>query len=132
MSKVKFYLDSKQKARHRQRRYETMHKKFSRARKSERREYSRFYGFCGYSVERQKVRVSCVRVKDPRGRTVLIPRYESVGGEVFIVKQHSITARYCKQSAARKFRRNKKFDEDSYILKGTKYKKDYDVQWSMT
>lgn len=132
MSKVNCYLDSKQKARHRQRRYETSHKKLSRARKSERGEYSRFYGFCGYFVERQRERVTTVAVKDPGGRTILIPQFERIGGEIFIVKHCSITARYSKQVAARKFRRNKKYDEDSYILKGSKYKKDYDVQWSVT
>ena len=67
MSKVNLYLDSdsKQKARHRLRRYETAQKKFSRARKYD------------------------------RGRT-------------------------------------KRFDEDSYLLKGSKYKKDFDVVWSVT
>ena len=132
MSKVNCYLDSKQKARHRQRRYETSHKKLSRARKSERGEYSRFYGFCGYFVERQRESVTTVAVKDPGGRAILIPQFERIGREIFIVKHCSITARYSKQVAARKFRRNKRFDEDSYILKGSKYKKDYDVQWSVT
>ena len=47
MSKVNCYFDTKQKARHRMRRYETAHKKLSRARKSDRGEYSHFYGFCG-------------------------------------------------------------------------------------
>ena len=39
MSKVKCFMDTKQKAIHRQRRYETLHKKLSRAQKAERDEY---------------------------------------------------------------------------------------------
>lgn len=132
MSKVNCYFDSKQKARHRQRRYYTAHKKFSRARKSERGEYSHFYGFCGYFVERQRERIVHIPVKDQGGRIIYIPKIIKVGGEIFQVRHCSITARYCKQIAARKFRRNKKFDEDSYILKGSKYKKDYDIAWTIT
>lgn len=55
MSKVKDYLDSKQKSLHRQRRYETAHKKFSRARRYEQGEY--FYW--GYFVTRQRYRLYC-------------------------------------------------------------------------
>ncbi len=133
MSKVNYYLDSKQKARHRQRRYYTAHKKLSRARKSERGEYSRFYGFCGYFVERQRERAIHKTVKDPSGRTVFHYNiFEPVGKEIFMVRHCSINAKHCKQVAARKFRRNKKFDEDSYILKGSKYKFDYDIAWTIT
>ena len=131
MSKVNCYLDKKEKARHRQRRYETAHKKLSRARKYDRGEYGRFYGQCGYFVIRQKERLTTVAVKSPSGKTVYIPKFEPIGGEVFIVRHCSITAGYCKKIAARKFRRTKKFDEDSYLLKGSKYKKDYDVPWTM-
>ena len=132
MSKVNSYLDSKQKARHRQRRYYTAHKKLSRARKSERGEYSRFYGFCGYFVERQRERITHIPVKDPGGRIIYIRKITKVGGEIFQVRHRSINAQYCKQVAARKFRRNKKYDEDSYILKGSKYKIDYDIAWTIT
>ena len=132
MSKVNCYFDTKQKARHRQRRCDTAHKKLSRARKSERGEYSHFYGFCGYFVERQRKRVRQIPVKDIHGRTFYISKFEPYGGEVFIVKHCSITASYCKKVASRKFRRNKKFDEDSYILKGSKYKIDYDIAWTIT
>ena len=133
MSKVNCYFDTKQKARHRQRRYDTAHKKLSRARKSERGEYSRFYGFCGYFVERQRERIIHKTVKDPSGRTVFHYNvFEPVGKEIFQVRHRSISAKYCKQVAARKFRRNKKYDEDSYILKGSKYKIDYDIAWTIT
>ena len=132
MSKVNYYLDSKQKARHRQRRYYTAHKKLSRARKSDRGEYSHFYGQCGYFVIRQKERLThTFIVKGPGGRADYYPQFEPIGGEVFIVRHCSITARYCKRIAARKFRRNKKFDEDSYLLKGSKYKKDFDLPWTV-
>ena len=132
MSKINCYLDTKQKARHRMRRYETAHKKFSRARKSDRGEYSHFYGQCGYFVERQRERIIHIPVKDPGGRTIFIPRIVRVGGEIFQVRHVSINAKYCKRIAARKFRRNKKFDEDSYLLKGSKYKIDYDLAWTVT
>lgn len=132
MSKVNCYLDTKQKARHRMRRYETAHKKLSRARKRDRGEYSHFYGQCGYFVTRQREHFTYIPVKDPRGRTVYIPKSERIGGEIFLVRHCSINARYCKQVAARKFRRTKKFDEDSYLLKGSKYKKDYELAWSVT
>ena len=132
MSKVNCYFDTKQKARHRQRRYYTAHKKLSRARKSERGEYSHFYGFCGYFVERQRERATRKPIKDIYGNTIYIIKYEPYGKEIFMVKHCSISAGYCKQVAARKFRRNKKFDEDSYILKGSKYKIDYDIAWTIT
>lgn len=133
MSKVNCYLDSKQKARHRQRRYETAHKKFFRARKYERGEYSRFYGQCGYCVERQRERIVHIPAKDPGGRTIYIPIIKCVGGEIFMVRHYSISGKqYYKQFAARKFRRTKRFDEDSYLLKGSKYKKVFDVVWSVT
>ena len=133
MSKVNYYLDSKQKARHRQRRYETAHKKYSRARKYERGEYSRFYGQCGYCVERQRERIVHIPAKDPGGRPIYIPIIKCVGGEIFMVRHYSISGKqYYKQFAARKFRRTKRFDEDSYLLKGSKYKKDFDVVWSVT
>ena len=133
MSKVNYYLDSKQKARHRQRRYETAHKKFFRARKYERGEYSRFYGQCGYCVERQRERIVHIPAKAPGGRTIYIPIIKRVGGEIFMVRHYSIGGKqYYKQFAARKFRRTKRFDEDSYLLKGSKYKKDFDVVWSVT
>ena len=132
MSKVNCYFDTKQKARHRQRRYDTAHKKLSRARKSERGEYSRFYGFCGYFVERQRERATRKPIKDIHGNTIYIIKYEPYGKEIFMVKHCSINAKYCKQVAARKFRRNKKFDEESYLLKGSKYKFDYDIAWTIT
>ena len=68
MSKVNYYLDSKQKARRRMRRYQTAHKKLSRARKCDRREYSRYCGLGGYYVEREKVIITHRPVKDFGGR----------------------------------------------------------------
>ena len=133
MSKVNCYLDSKQKARHRQRRYETAHKKLSRARKYYRGEYSHFYGQCGYCVERQRERIVHIPVRDAGGRTIFIPKIKRVGGEIFMVRHYTVSGKqYFKQFAAKKFRRTKRFDEDSYLLKGSKYKKDFDVFWSVT
>ena len=135
MSKVGLYLDSdsKQKARHRLRRYETAQKKFSRARKYDRGEYSRFYGQCGYYVERQRECIVHIPVKGAGGRIIYIPVIKRVGGEIFMVRHYGISGKqYFKQLAARKFRRTKRFDEDSYLLKGSKYKKDFDVVWSVT
>ena len=51
MSKLKDYMDSKSKARHRMRRYETDHKKAVRRNKIRNHEYGGFYesrGWCGY------------------------------------------------------------------------------------
>jgi len=126
MSKVKDYLDSKQKSLHRQRRYETAHKKFSRARRSENGEYC----YWGYSVTRQKYRVSQTWVKTPRGTSVCIPDFEKIGGEVFIVSRISRNAKYLKRTAAKKWRKQK-YGDESFADQGSTYKKDYDIPWTL-
>ena len=126
MSKVNHYLDSKRKALHRQRRYETAHKKFSRARSYEQGEY--FYW--GYSVTRQKYRVRQTWVKTPRGTSICIPYFEKIGGEVFIVSRISKDAKWLKKTAAKKWRRQK-VSEDAFADKGGTYKKDYDIPWTL-
>ena len=126
MSKVKDYLDSKQKSLHRQRRYETAHKKFSRARRSENGEYY----YWGYSVTRQKYRVSQTWVKTPRGTSICIPYFEKIGGEVFIVSRISRNAKYLKRTAAKKWRKQK-YGDESFTDRGSTYKKDYDIPWTL-
>ena len=89
MSKVNHYHDSKRKALHRQRRYETAHKKFSRARRADRGEYY----YWGYYVTRQRERIRYTWVKTPRGTSIWIPDFEKSGGEVFIVSRISKNAK---------------------------------------
>ena len=126
MSKVKDYLDSKQKSLHRQRRYETAHKKFSRARSYEQGEYY----YWGYSVTRQKYHVSQTWVKTPRGTSICIPYFEKIGGEVFIVSRISRNAKYLKRTAAKKWRKQK-YGDESFADRGSTYKKDYDIPWTL-
>ncbi len=126
MSKVKNYLDSKQKALRRQRRYETAHKKFSRARRYEKGEYY----YWGYCVTRQRERVHYTWVKTPRGTSIWIPDFEKIGGEVFIVSRISRNAKYLKRTAAKKWRK-RKYSEESIADKGGTYKKDYDIPWTL-
>ena len=91
MSKVKCFMDTKQKAIHRQRRYETLHKKLSRAQKAERDEYH----YWGYYVIRKRERsLPLVRVVDKiTNRSYWIHPVEQIGGEVFIVKRINRTPR---------------------------------------
>ena len=126
MSKVNHYLGSKRKALHRQRRYETAHKKFSRAKKADRGEYY----YWGYHVEREKYCVSYTRVNTPRGTSVCIPHFEKIGGEVFIVSRISKDAKWLKKTAAKRWRRLK-ISEDAFADKGGTYKKDYDIPWTL-
>lgn len=126
MSKVKDYLDSKQKSLHRQRRYETAHKKFSRARSYEQGEYY----YWGYFVTRQRERAHYIWVKTPRGTSACIPDFEKIGGEVFIVSRISRNAKYLKRTAAKKWRKQK-YGDESFADRGSTYKKDYDIPWTL-
>ena len=126
MSKVNHFLDSKQKAQHRQRRYETAHKKLLRARRYERGEYY----YWGYAVTRQKWRVSCTWVKSPSGTKFPAPHYEKNGGEVFVVTRISKNAKWLKRKAAKRWRKHR-FDEESFSDRGCTYKKDYDIPWTL-
>lgn len=126
MSKINFYFDSKQKALHRQRRYETAHKKYSRARSYERGEYY----YWGYYVERQRERVDYTWVKTPRGTSICVPHFEKIGGEIFMVSRISKNAKRLKRTAAKKWRKHR-INEGSIADKGSTYKKDYDIPWTL-
>ncbi|MCR5286729.1 MAG: hypothetical protein K6D93_02155 [Saccharofermentans sp.] len=126
MSKVNYYLDSKRKALHRQRRYETAHKKQSRARSYEKGEYY----YWGYCVERQREIVDYTWVKTPRGTSICVPHFEKIGGEVFIVSRISKNAKYLKRTAAKKWRKHR-INYDSFADRGCTYKKDYDIPWTL-
>ncbi len=122
MSKTNFYFDSKQKALHRQRRYETAHKKYSRARSYERGEYY----YWGYYVERQRERVDYTWIKTPRGTSICVPHFEKIGGEIFMVSRISKNVKRLKRTAAKKWRKHR-INEGSIADKGSTYKKDYDI-----
>jgi len=126
MSKVNHFLDSKRKALHRQRRYETAHKKHSRARSYERGEYY----YWGYYVERQRERVSYEWVKTPRGTSIYVPHFEKIGGEIFMVNRISKNAKWLKRTAAKKWRKHR-IEEDAFAYRGCTYKKDYDIPWTL-
>ena len=127
MSKVKLYFDSKQKARHRQRRYETRQKKLNRARNCDAGLYP-FY--CGYTVEREKCQVTYGWLEMSGGRQVWYPVTKTQAKEVFIVKKITKEAKYLRNQAARKLRRYP-CDEESIAMRGSLYKKDYDIQWAL-
>lgn len=126
MSKVNHYLDSKRKALHRQRRYETAHKKYSRARSYENGEYY----YWGYYVERQRERADYTWVKTPRGTSICIPHFEKIGGEIFMVSRINKNAKWLKRTAAKRWRKHR-INEDSFADRGCTYKKDYDIPWTL-
>lgn len=126
MSKVNNYLDSKQKALHRQRRYETAHKRLSRARSYDRGEYY----YWGYYVERQRERVDYTWVKTTRGTSICVPHIEKIGGEIFMVSRINKNAKWLKKTAAKKWRKHR-IDEESFADRGCTYKKDYDIPWTL-
>ena len=130
MSKVRSYLDSKQKARHRMRRYQTAHKKLSRARKYDRREYSRYCGLGGYYVEREKVIITHRPAKDFGGRIIYIPKLHYTSKKIFVVRHIDKNAKYVRNQAARRVRRLPS-DEESVVYRGALYKKVDDVEWSL-
>ena len=123
MSKVNYYIDSKQKARHRQRRYETAHKKNTRAKNSDANVYS-YYS--GYYAEYEKVHYRYKRdVPAHAGKVVA----EEIVKPVFKVKRYSRNAKPWRHLAARQFRRKRGFDEDTPSLKGSVYKRYYEIEW---
>ena len=126
MSKVNYYLDSKRKALHRQRRYETAHKKQSRARSYEKGEYY----YWGYCVERQREIVDYTWVKTPRGTSICIPHFEKIGVEIFMVSRISKNAKWLKRTAAKRWRKHR-INDDSFADRGCTYKKDYDIPWTL-
>lgn len=126
MSKVNNYLDSKQKALHRQRRYETAHKRLSRARSYDRGEYY----YWGYYVERQRERVDYTWVKTTRGTSICVPHIEKIGGDIFMVSRINKNAKWLKKTAAKKWRKHR-IDEESFADRGCTYKKDYDIPWTL-
>lgn len=120
MSKVKNYMDgNKEKARHRNRIDETRRTKANRIRKCNNWTYSWLRG--GYYHKTERV---AQIIKSPNGRIIkTVP--------VSILKRGSTRrAKYFKTQAKRRHRRKTRIvDEESYLLKGNTYKKDYDIQW---
>ena len=128
MSKVKCFMDTKQKAIHRQRRYQTLHKKLSRSQKAERGEFH----YWGYYVIRKRERpLPFVRIVDKRTkRSYWIRPLEQIGGEVFIVKRINKNAKDLKREAAKRLRRQP-IDPESVAYRGSMYKKDLDIPWTL-
>lgn len=106
MSKVKEYYGTKRKAVHRMKRYETRMKKRERKTKAQNNVY---YGLWGYFYD------------IPWGQTE------------YRLTRNCKNAKWYKQQAARKLRRNINFDdvEDAYTLNGALYKRDYDIDWEL-
>lgn len=116
MSKVKAFIDTKTKARHRMRRQETRSKKLSRFRKCKSNIYHWYKS--GY-VPRPKDRAAWYLSDDE-----------------CIVNGHGYLRRYgctailkdCKRTTSRALRRNKRFDEDNYDRPiRSAYKRIYDL-----
>lgn len=151
MSKVKEFYGKKEKARHQLRRYETRHKKITRANKYR----DNIYMWCkGFYVrdEREHYRYdktyvpahdeeveyfdwktmsNVKRVRHYPARTYR-KLVETTTQKIFHVKQAKTDMKYYKKFAAKHFRRNKNFDEENYeVLKGSKYKRDYEVLWNL-
>lgn len=152
MSKVKEFYGKKEKARHQLRRYETRHKKLDRAKKYNSNVYM---GCKGYYVLDERTHYRRVKVSIPEHdeevydtydfnqhkiitkiihRPAYIANYrvEDRIQKIFHVKQCHTDMKYYKKFAARRFRRKNKFDEENYeVLKGSKYKRDYEVLWNL-
>ena len=89
--------------------------------------------YCGSSAGRARqnelTTEECLNVADQLAelgcrRTALI------GGEVFIVSRISRNAKYLKRTAAKKWRKQK-YGDESFADKGSTYKKDYDIPWTL-
>lgn len=124
MSKTKDFMDTKAKARHRMRRYETRNKKLSRIRRAFNSEYTWYKG--GYSVTgwtrgwKSKCweKESDDAIENGHGH---LKKYDS-----------GHTLKVCKTLAARRFRRTKNFDEDNFeVLSKATYKRDFDIDWTL-
>ena len=160
MSKVKSYIDTKQKARLRQRRYETAHKKEIRIRNAR----LGVYYYWGYYHEEEHYTYRYERLEQAEGyyswnqidwdvyykageviyntqkansnRKFFIPAHvakrtvEERVIPVSIVKRINKNAKELKKTAARKLRRQK-VDEDSPAFSGSIYKKDFEIQWML-
>ena len=108
MSKTKDFMDTKAKARHRMRRYETRNKKLSRIRRAFNSEYTWYKG--GYSVTGWT-----------RGWKSKCWEKES---DDAIENGHGHLKKYD--------RRTKKFDEDNFeVLSKATYKRDFDIDWTL-
>ena len=128
MSKVKWFMDTKRKAIHRQRRYETLHKKLSRAQKAERGEYY-YWGY--YVIRKRERHLPLIRIVDKRTkRSYWIHPLAQIGGEVFIVKRINKDAKCLKREAARRLRRQP-INSASVAYRGSMYKKDLDIPWTL-
>ncbi len=127
MSKVKLYFDSKQKTRHRLRRYETEHKKFTRAHNYD---IGIYPYHCGYFVEREKSPVTYNFYELPNGQRIQHPIFETPTEEVFIVRKITKDAKYLRKQASRKLR-NCPCDNELFAARGNSYKKVYDVEWAI-
>ena len=122
MSKVKTYIDiNKEKARHRSRIDETRRTKANRIRKCNNDTYSWLRG--GYYHETERI-VDVLRSPDG-GIIKTVPVSILRKG----LPRH---AKFLKTQAKRRFRRNgKNIDEESYILRGNTYRKDYEIPWQI-
>ena len=121
MSKVKTYIDSnKEKARHRSRIEETRRTKANRIRKCKNDTYSWLRG--GYYHETERT-VYIVRNNERIIKTVPVS---------ILRKGLPRRAKYFKTQAKRRYRRQgKHITEDSYVLHGNKYRKDYEIPWQV-
>ena len=145
MSKVKDYVDSKSKSLHRLRRYETEHKKNERKKKIRNNTYGS-HGWCGYYMWGGECYIDydgevCGDRWYEESRLI-----ESSDGMFYLcddgmlrkvvgIKQHPVkkinhgnAKNYYRHLASRKLRR-KRIDDESPVLKGNNYKKEYDVAW---
>ncbi|MBR3247127.1 MAG: hypothetical protein IKG03_01865 [Clostridiales bacterium] len=154
MSKVKSYIDTKQKALHRQRRYETAHKKKTRIRNAKQGVY--YYWGYYHEDERRTCRYEEVEIPEEIYTYEKIDWdwYKQTGEKVYvaektvcpahtgkretdvkiipvsIVKRINKNAKDLKKEAARRIRRQK-INEDSAAINGSLYKKDYEMQWAL-
>lgn len=150
MSKVNDYMDRKSKALHSLRRYETENKKQVRKKRAINNEYGGYYfsrGLCGYSLsggicyyEYENRVYSCcfdadriVYGSDGMDYVFDDGTHCKIVGlrEDYVVKlDHGKCKKYHRYCAARQARR-KKFDEDTVLAKGCRYKRDYDLAWAI-
>ena len=149
MSKVKEFMDRKPKALHRMRRYETKHKKNTRRKKIRNNEYGGFYGnrgWCGYHLcggecyidydgeVYNDCRYDETRlIKSSKSMSYLCEDGEVrkiVGIREHTVKKinHGNSKNYHRHHASRRLRR-KQINDESVVLKGNNYKKEYDIRW---
>ena len=151
MSKVNGYFDSKAKALHRMRKYETAHKKYIRRKKCNNHEYggrNHSRGLCGYLICDE---LCCFEYEgkiyyrslyeheyietDNNGVQYMCSdgeKYKVVSRKNgFVVKaDHGKIKKYHRTCAARRLRRMK-IAEDSSIMRGNSYKKAYDLAWEI-